>query len=357
MKERPILFSAPMVRAVMTCAKCGRVSDTFPCACGSTDFVKTMTRRVKGLDAVNRDPDAWMVVANKGGGNWLFRRVDSCTFATARCPYGVPGDRLWVRESDLYVSDCELWLCRKTGLDGIGYEVWSRDGSEHFAPDDRITAWEDWDKGMKELPKTVVSWSTTRYGQKNGSFTVGFCVNDTTKQISRTRPHHVKEYEAVFRRRVPSILMPRWASRITLEITGVRVERLIEISRGDAMAEGCPFKNMAEGDDPRQWFAELWDLINGRGVRKVLKNVTVHTPDKKHRDEKPDVSWDTNPWVWVVEFARPEDLEGKEVDAGPSKGGSPSPQRLGSPMIFFRCVFCGREFATVEESNACEANH
>jgi hypothetical protein len=78
----------------------------------------------------------------------------------------------------------------------------------------------------------------------------------------------------------PSIHMPRWASRILLEIVSVRVERLQEISRGDAMAEGCPFPNMADGDDPRQWYAGLWEQINGHG------------------------SWDANPWVWVVEFKR-----------------------------------------------------
>ena len=76
----------------------------------------------------------------------------------------------------------------------------------------------------------------------------------------------------------PSIHMPRWASRITLELDSVRVERLNECSRGDAMAEGCPFPNMADGPDPRKWYAELWGQINGPG------------------------SWEANPWVWVVGF-------------------------------------------------------
>lgn len=78
----------------------------------------------------------------------------------------------------------------------------------------------------------------------------------------------------------PSIHMPRWASRIQLEITGVRAERLKNISRGDAMDEGCPFPNMAQGDDPRKWYAELWESINGAG------------------------SWDANPLVWAIEFRR-----------------------------------------------------
>jgi hypothetical protein len=79
--------------------------------------------------------------------------------------------------------------------------------------------------------------------------------------------------------------MPRWASRITLEITNIRVERLNEITRGDAMAEGCPFPNMADGPDPREWFFDLWESINGAG------------------------SSFANPWVWVIEFRKVE--EGK----------------------------------------------
>ena len=78
----------------------------------------------------------------------------------------------------------------------------------------------------------------------------------------------------------PSIHMPRWASRITLEITGIRVERLNEISRGDAMEEGCPFPNMASGPDPIKWFSDLWESITGEG------------------------SWNANPYVWVIEFTR-----------------------------------------------------
>lgn len=78
----------------------------------------------------------------------------------------------------------------------------------------------------------------------------------------------------------PSIHMPRAASRITLEITGVRVEKLQDISRGDAMAEGCPFPNMQDGEDPRQWYADLWESINGVD------------------------SWNANPWVWCISFRR-----------------------------------------------------
>ncbi|MHB0992639.1 MAG: ASCH domain-containing protein [Burkholderiales bacterium] len=81
-----------------------------------------------------------------------------------------------------------------------------------------------------------------------------------------------------------SIHMPRWASRITLQITDVRVERLQGISQDDAQNEG--WKPLAKDGknpatlDPISWYRDLWDRINGAG------------------------SWDTNPFVWVIEFKR-----------------------------------------------------
>ncbi|HAT7656045.1 morphogenetic protein [Enterobacter hormaechei] len=77
---------------------------------------------------------------------------------------------------------------------------------------------------------------------------------------------------------VPSIHMPRWASRITLEITGVRVERLNSISDSDASKEGCCIADMESGDCLSDVFARLWTSIYG------------------------NESWKVNPWVWVIEF-------------------------------------------------------
>ena len=79
----------------------------------------------------------------------------------------------------------------------------------------------------------------------------------------------------------PSIHMPRWASRITLEITEVRVDRLHDISEADAGAEGVSAKHTADADyTAREKYSVLWEQINGAG------------------------SWDANPWVWVVSFRR-----------------------------------------------------
>ncbi|MEH5014047.1 hypothetical protein PO474_21635 [Phytobacter diazotrophicus] len=89
----------------------------------------------------------------------------------------------------------------------------------------------------------------------------------------------------------PSIHMPRWASRITLEITGVRVERLNDISQKDVIAEGGPpshpsidavSQQFGYPDFSRSWFGQTWQHIYG------------------------EESWQANPWVWVIAFQRVE---------------------------------------------------
>ncbi len=79
---------------------------------------------------------------------------------------------------------------------------------------------------------------------------------------------------------IPSIFMPRWASRITLEITNIRVERLQEITEEDARAEGCGFSGPGSST-PRWNFQQVWGSING----------------KKH-------PWESNPFIWVISFKR-----------------------------------------------------
>jgi len=130
------------------------------------------------------------------------------------CPYGAPGDRLWVREA---------W--RTTG----------DDGRADCLPPRELQPYWVWYEADGKAP--------------------------AHKLVGKLRP---------------SIHMPGWASRITLEITEVRLERLQDITRGDAIEEGCPFHNMATGEEARDWYAQLWNSINGAGA------------------------WDANPWTWVI---------------------------------------------------------
>ncbi len=96
------------------------------------------------------------------------------------------------------------------------------------------------------------------------------------KSRNRATPHLSTWYKRLAR------FMPKASARMVVEVVSVRAEQLKDISRGDCMAEGCPFPNMAVGPDPRPWFADLWEAIHGPG------------------------SWerDRNKWVWVVEFRR-----------------------------------------------------
>jgi hypothetical protein len=212
MKERPILFSAPMVRAIL-------------------DGRKTQTRRaVKG---------SYIPIVEeclRVNGKWVFDTMEY----ELKTPYGRPGDRLWVRET-----------CRIRAMP--------------IKRNERFSA--------------VVSYAADGAGK------------ETTAHMDQWR----LAYDERPNRVIPTIHMPRWASRILLEIVSVRVERLNEISAGDCKAEGL----WQATKDERLWkwgleeipwqdwrispidaYQGLWESINGAG------------------------SWAANPWVWVVEFKR-----------------------------------------------------
>lgn len=196
-KERPILFTAPMVRALL-------------------DGLKLQTRRiVKPQPFTNnvRGPELYQpTTIDRHGeeqpGDYIYGIYDDSGEWGVKSPYGQTGDWLWVKET---------------------HQAHPIYGSPVYRAD----------------------WPTDNNPVRNEGW-----------------PWR------------PSIFMPRRLSRITLEITGVRVERLQDISRGDAMDEGCPFSNLAGGVNPRDWYAELWESINGPG------------------------SWAANPWVWVIEFTK-----------------------------------------------------
>ncbi|MGV2894209.1 hypothetical protein ACNPPY_00305 [Achromobacter sp. AGC78] len=199
MRERPILFSAPMVRALLA-------------------GTKTQTRRVvKGIDPANLDS-----TMTKAQWRQVNRDRPVSFGPTYFCPYGQPGDRLWVRET------------------------WSSDFAGHY-PHDRVWYAADDDRQHDIEVRNGVRGI---YSPESQQF-------------------------VPFRWR-PSIHMPRWACRILLEITAVRVERLSEISHEDAELEGVKCNMSQLGF--RDHFQRLWEQINGAG------------------------SWQANPWVWVVEF-------------------------------------------------------
>jgi len=214
MKERPILMSAPMVRAILE----GR---------------KSQTRRIVKPQPTLGSP----LPAAAASGNWTWSRRGGFSFTVSNspsgpsdiaedCPYGAPGDRLWVREK---------W----------GYKA---QFFEHDAPNGGDVVY-----GADGEPEGChgTAWR-------------------------------------------PSIHMPRNLCRITLEVTGVRVERLQDIGKdghkaASVLAEGITTDEIEHyrkffhpNDCPALAFAALWEAINGAG------------------------SWAANPFVWVIEFKRLE---------------------------------------------------
>lgn len=196
MKERPILFSAPMVRAILSGNKSQtrRVVKPQPVDPGNGQYLDAYCSQPKTPTNPRGMSEQW---------NWWLpdnRLGDSI----GKCPYGQPGEKLWLRET-LYRDNLGVWRYR--------------------------------------------SDDTSVRGDARGRSNAATCA---------------------------SIHMPRWASRITLEITNVRAERLQDISDGDCMAEGSAVGIM----HARAWYRSLWNDINGAGA------------------------WDANPWVWALTFRR-----------------------------------------------------
>ena len=218
MKERPILFSAPMVRALLS-------------------GEKTQTRRVVKLKNGQYIPPS----KSADGPGWA-QMLRSC-------PYGQPGDRLWVRETFQY---------RGASYDGHGI-----DESEWFRCYGAGGAADNWD------PDYPHGWWPTPHMN--------------VKKLDAADEQEGEGVTGWVTKRIPGIHMPRWASRITLEVTSVRVERLQDISEADAAAEGVHTDPDCPAYDAYQ---ALWEQINGKG------------------------SWDANPWVWVVEHKRIAQEEG-----------------------------------------------
>lgn len=189
-KSRPIMFGVEMVRAILA----GQ---------------KTQTRRVVKVQPPENTVGCVQVW--KGENHWDFWGFNGAEIKRAKCPYGIVGDRLWVREGYADV----LWDITASG---------------------------------KEVRKIIY-----KADEQHGAT----IIHPTWKA---------------------PLFMPRAASRIELEITGIRVERVQDINQANAIAEGCG----GGGSTPRQTYCDLWSSI--------------------HSYE----SWLSNPWVWVVEFKRVE---------------------------------------------------
>lgn len=235
MTERPIIFNAEMVRAILN----GR---------------KTQTRRIVNWRGVNEglnlqfsglraceEPNGWVIESNtRTSSEWRCQPTP--------CPFGAVGDRLWVREtwSDVNSEGCSAVAYRADSDIRLlaEMETFRDEGGELNTADPRLEKY--W----------FAAWSSDLFSGTEGSWR-------------------------------PSIHMPRWASRIMLEIIGMRVERLQDISQADAIAEGAPpshpsidtvSSDYGFSDFSRSWFGQTWWSIYGQE------------------------SWLANPWVWVIEF-------------------------------------------------------
>lgn len=198
MKEHPILFSSPMIRAILA-------------------GTKTQTRRI-----VNPQP-----TLGEHGWSWPSGRCKSMvSIPEMGClgPYGSRGNRLWVREA-FYCDDYRY-------PDGPRSELIA---AIEYRADHECCNWE------AGCP----------------------CSDDNGRSSWR-----------------PSIYMPRWASRITLEVTDVRVQRLQDISEDDARTEGVD-EIKAKVPTALDAFHLVWDEINGKRA-----------------------PWSSNPWVWAISFRR-----------------------------------------------------
>jgi hypothetical protein len=253
-RERGISYSPPMVLA-------------------RNAGIKTQTRRIakisapdgynlgfSGIEAHHLGGGRWALVSRGAGGAWEER-------AHAQCPYGVVGDRLYVREACRY----------EEGLDSLS----PAQIAEACLDAGYTTPW---------APIRYEADGTTRNWKRVG----------TPTSISGG-PMPGRYRHARF--------MPRWASRGLDEITDVRLQRLLSISHEDAPTEGLMQLSKDEGrtfkfgipdrdglpghddygwdwyewhTDPVQAYRLLWEKINGAG------------------------SWDVNPWVWAITFKRVE---------------------------------------------------
>lgn len=251
MKERQVLFNAEMIRAIL----CGK---------------KTQTRRVVRAEY---PPAHFSDIYQDGGDFWWWSRSMSGAGAEQqdlamipRCPYGQPGDQLWVRETwkvGAWRDDGRIAIDYKASPE-IVHTPWCVPPDSHVWHAQKIIAqsWKDCHSALDDGFE----------GIEEGTY--GRLVWDPGNSPCRWRP---------------SIHMPRWASRLTLEIADVRVERLQDISEADARAEGV-------GIAPA--YAPAGDLVfDGSNGRYAESFMSVWDSIAK-----PGEKWADNPWAWALTF-------------------------------------------------------
>ena len=206
MKDHPTIFNSGMVRAIL-------------------DGRKTQTRRVIDFKKIAKKTGCTKgrLFYSTTFNSWAVDGNSNVSLCLVNCPYGVVGDRLWVRET---------WDFRPMG---------------------------------GALAKNRIA-------------IVGYKADDATQSVNVPEDCNPKIHK---KWRSP-IHLPKWACRLFLEITAIRVERVREIGLNDCNAEGTSKTTHIDKWNARHHFAQLWNSINA----------------------KRGYGWDKNPWVWVIEFKR-----------------------------------------------------
>lgn len=221
---KPIIFSGDMVNAILENRKSQtrRIVSPQPVSKGESEL--------EPGDVIFYGTELCRLEQSRGKNEAASGRLNA---RTMRCPYGVPGDRLWVREK-FFVDQLE-----------------------------------------DEIPKEKPDWFDDSFYYAADGDCCDLIPECACAEVGKPRIR-------------PSIHMPRWASRLTLEVTRVKAERLNDISSSDARAEGIDTTDtwdVARTAPRDKWvcrYRQLWEEINGAG------------------------SWDANPWVWKIEFRKVE---------------------------------------------------
>lgn len=229
MKEIPILFSTPMVQAIIA-------------------LLKGMTRRTRGLEKINVDPSEWYLqtLFLHATGRFTFaprnpkQAITEDDIIEVKCPYGLPGDILWVRES--FVNGCLM------------------DENDYFKFDD----------DGNYIPITF------------------YKADGPVRWFDGKKFHDDAKYR-------PSIHMPKAAARIWLQVEEIKVERLHEITEEDAIAEGVQFITRTSG-------ICFMDYTIGEYIFPMTAKNSFKSLWKKINGNDWTIGWDLNPWVWVVKF-------------------------------------------------------